>query len=146
MVQLLGSSKNVWGTMYEKAVNVGRPQPVWVYSLLTSLLLQDIYRYLAVNVTMCVILGLLVRSRILTESRSYSTPDRSGVVTIGARSHNSKIRAMEEHLATFAGGMFGLGSRLLSRTQDLLMGIELTESAVWAYRSTATGLMPEISE
>lgn len=42
--------------------------------------------------------------------------------------------------------MFGLGSRLLSRTKDLLMAIELTESAVWAYRSTATGLMPEISE
>lgn len=53
---------------------------------------------------------------------------------------------MQEHLATFAGGMFALGSQLLSRSQDLLMGAELTESAVWAYRSTATGLMPEISK
>lgn len=51
---------------------------------------------------------------------------------------------MTEHLATFAGGMFALGSRLLSRCDELMMGLELTESAVWAYRSTATGLMPEI--
>lgn len=53
---------------------------------------------------------------------------------------------MIEHLATFAGGMFALGSQLLSKAEDLLVASELTESAVWAYRNTATGLMPEISK
>jgi mannosyl-oligosaccharide alpha-1,2-mannosidase len=73
------------------------------------------------------------------------TPDRSGVVLLGSRARGSPVRPVEEHLATFAGGMFGLGSQLLRRPADLHMAIELTESSYWAYRSTATGLMPEIS-
>ena len=42
--------------------------------------------------------------------------------------------------------MFALGSKLLGRKDDLATAAALTESAVWAYRSTATGLMPEISK
>ena len=61
-------------------------------------------------------------------------------------SHRARIRAVQEHLSCFAGGMFGLGGRLLGRKQDLATAIELTESAVWSYQSTATGVMPEIME
>ncbi|KAK9899350.1 glycoside hydrolase family 47 protein [Cystobasidium minutum MCA 4210] len=107
MVQLLGDPQNVWGTMYTRAV-------------------EDMYQFLAVNVTV--------------------TPDRSGLIILGDRSHGARTRPVQGHLTTFAGGMLALGSRLLSRAKDLLMGAELTESAVWAYRSTATGLMPEIME
>ena len=81
-----------------------------------------------------------------------STPDRDGLIIIGTRSAGpvntslSHLTPRQEHLATFAGGMFGLGGKLFGRERDLATAVELTESAVWAYQSTATGLMPEIMD
>ena len=49
-------------------------------------------------------------------------------------------------MATFTGGMFGLGSKIFDRKQDLAVAKELTDSAIWSYQSTATGLMPEIMD
>lgn len=77
---------------------------------------------------------------------SCSLPDRPGLVVIGSRVRGSTLKPQQEHLATFAGGMFGLGSKILGRKEDLATGMALTDSAVWSYASTATGLMAENSE
>lgn len=47
------------------------------------------------------------------------------------------------HLTCFAGGMFALGGVLFDRPEDVRTGAKLTDGCVWAYNSTATGIMPE---
>ncbi|KAF2723398.1 glycoside hydrolase family 47 protein [Polychaeton citri CBS 116435] len=47
------------------------------------------------------------------------------------------------HLTCFAGGMFALGGVLFDRPEDVEIGKKLTDGCVWAYNSTATGIMPE---
>ncbi|KAL7010200.1 hypothetical protein EMMF5_000220 [Cystobasidiomycetes sp. EMM_F5] len=70
--------------------------------------------------------------------------DRPGTVIIGSRPDRAPLKAEQQHLSTFAGGMFGLGSQLLQDPDQMSLAVELTDSAIWAYQSTATGLMPEI--
>ncbi|KAJ8115384.1 hypothetical protein ONZ43_g4678 [Nemania bipapillata] len=47
------------------------------------------------------------------------------------------------HLTCFIGGMFGLGGKIFEVPTDVEIGKKLTEGCVWAYESTATGIMPE---
>ncbi|EXJ94707.1 hypothetical protein A1O1_03104 [Capronia coronata CBS 617.96] len=47
------------------------------------------------------------------------------------------------HLGCFAGGMFALGAKLFDLPEDMHLAEKLTESCVWAYGSTAVGIMPE---
>ncbi|KAF2427666.1 seven-hairpin glycosidase [Tothia fuscella] len=47
------------------------------------------------------------------------------------------------HLTCFAGGMFAMGAKLFDRKEDLDIAAKLTDGCVWAYESTATGIMPE---
>ncbi|KAG5991184.1 hypothetical protein E4U54_003929 [Claviceps lovelessii] len=47
------------------------------------------------------------------------------------------------HLTCFIGGMYALGGKLFGREKDLKYAEKLTNGCVWAYQSTATGLMPE---
>lgn len=49
-----------------------------------------------------------------------------------------------DHLQCFSGGMFALASKVFNRPQDLVIGEKLTKGCVWAYKSTASGVMPEI--
>ena len=49
-----------------------------------------------------------------------------------------------EHLTCFAGGMLGLGSRLLDRPEDLTVGDAFTRTCYHIGASTASGLQPEI--
>lgn len=51
--------------------------------------------------------------------------------------------AASSHLACFVGGMFGLGSKIFNRPDDLELAKKLTNGCIWAYESTATGIMPE---
>jgi mannosyl-oligosaccharide alpha-1,2-mannosidase len=39
--------------------------------------------------------------------------------------------------------MLGIGSRIFSRPDDIDIAQRLTEGCIWAYNSTATGVMPE---
>ncbi|KAK0538717.1 hypothetical protein OC834_000309 [Tilletia horrida] len=49
-----------------------------------------------------------------------------------------------EHLSSFAGGMLGLGSKLLpERASDLELAIRYSETCYWAYNSSTTGIGPE---
>ncbi|KAF6835407.1 class i alpha-mannosidase 1a [Colletotrichum musicola] len=47
------------------------------------------------------------------------------------------------HLTCFIGGMFGLGSKIFDRPEDLEIGKRLTDGCVWAYESMPSGIMPE---
>ena len=49
-----------------------------------------------------------------------------------------------QHLACFVGGMIGIGAKTFDRPQDLETAKQLTDGCVWAYESTASGIMPEI--
>ncbi|CAH7673567.1 glycoside hydrolase [Phakopsora pachyrhizi] len=53
------------------------------------------------------------------------------------------FRPSLDHLACFAGGMIGMGSKLLDRKDYLDLAIDHTDSCVWAYESTKTGVAPE---
>ena len=48
-----------------------------------------------------------------------------------------------EHLSCFAGGLYGLSSRLFGNEEDLEIGKALTNGCVWAYRTGPLGIMAE---
>ncbi|KAK4033265.1 glycoside hydrolase [Parachaetomium inaequale] len=48
-----------------------------------------------------------------------------------------------EHLACFVGGTFALAGRLFQSEEDVEVGARLTRGCVYAYKSFATGMMPE---
>lgn len=65
----------------------------------------------------------------------------------GSRQQQREIDygARGQHLTCFAGGMVGIASRIFpSRSADLETALALTEACVWAYRSTASGIGPEV--
>ncbi|KZF21936.1 glycoside hydrolase family 47 protein [Xylona heveae TC161] len=47
------------------------------------------------------------------------------------------------HLTCFVGGMFAIGAKIFERPEDFEIAKKLTDGCVWAYESTATGIMPE---
>ncbi|KAI0838448.1 glycoside hydrolase family 47 protein [Hypoxylon sp. FL0890] len=47
------------------------------------------------------------------------------------------------HLTCFIGGMFGMGGKIFEVPEDVEIGKRLTDGCVWAYESTASGIMPE---
>lgn len=56
---------------------------------------------------------------------------------------NIQLDPEGQHLTCFAGGMFAIGARIFDRPEDLEIAAKLTDGCVWAYESTATGIMPE---
>lgn len=58
----------------------------------------------------------------------------------------NQFSSVASHLVCFVGGMFGLGAKLFDRPQDMDIAKKLTDGCVWAYESTATGIMPESFE
>ncbi|KAI1500817.1 glycoside hydrolase family 47 protein [Biscogniauxia marginata] len=49
-----------------------------------------------------------------------------------------------QHLACFAGGMFGLGGKLFGIKEHVHIGEKITRGCFWAYDAMNTGIMPEI--
>lgn len=47
------------------------------------------------------------------------------------------------HLVCFVGGMLAMGAKVFNRPKDLDIAAKLTDGCVWAYESTASGIMPE---
>lgn len=47
------------------------------------------------------------------------------------------------HLTCFIGAVVGLGAKIFNRPDELSLAEKLTDGCVWAYESTATGIMPE---
>jgi mannosyl-oligosaccharide alpha-1,2-mannosidase len=48
-----------------------------------------------------------------------------------------------QHLSCFAGGMFALAAKLFDMPEDIETARKLVNGCFWAYKQTATGLMPE---
>lgn len=49
-----------------------------------------------------------------------------------------------QHLACFAGGMIGIGSKVFDRPEELSIARKLVDGCLWAYESMPTGIMPEV--
>ncbi|GAW13559.1 hypothetical protein ANO14919_029460 [Xylariales sp. No.14919] len=65
------------------------------------------------------------------------------VTTHGEPEIDAKTQYEVTHLTCFVGGMFGMGGKIFEVPADVEIGEKLTEGCVWAYESTATGIMPE---
>ena len=68
------------------------------------------------------------------------------VPTRNAAKPSSKETYEGTHLSCFAGGMFALGAKVFGMEEDLEIARKLTDGCIWAYDSTATGIMPETFE
>lgn len=76
------------------------------------------------------------------------TPTGADILFGGdARAHPNGIvqEPRAQHLTCFAGGMFALGGRLLSKPEHVEIGRKLTDGCVWAYQNGPRGVMPEIA-
>jgi mannosyl-oligosaccharide alpha-1,2-mannosidase len=49
-----------------------------------------------------------------------------------------------QHLTCFLGGLYGIGSRIFDRPEDLVVAKKLVDGCVWAYESAPNGIAPEI--
>ncbi|RGP69847.1 mannosyl-oligosaccharide alpha-1,2-mannosidase [Fusarium longipes] len=68
----------------------------------------------------------------------------TGKLTTSSRGDSEWKKSYEmTHLTCFLGGMYGLGGKIFGRDGDIDKAKKLTDGCVWAYQSTATGLMPE---
>ena len=69
----------------------------------------------------------------------------SGEARVGPATNISGVEhvAKTQHQACFAGGMFGLGSKLFNVEEHLELGEKLTHGCSWAYGQFASGLMAE---
>lgn len=65
------------------------------------------------------------------------------LITSGEPEIDAKKQYEVTHLTCFIGGMFGMGGKIFEIPADVEIGKKLTEGCVWAYESTATGIMPE---
>ncbi|KAF2187279.1 glycoside hydrolase family 47 protein [Zopfia rhizophila CBS 207.26] len=54
-----------------------------------------------------------------------------------------KLQPEGQHLACFAGGMVGIGSKIFERPDELDIARKLVDGCIWAYDSMPTGIMPE---
>lgn len=68
----------------------------------------------------------------------------SGSVSVDRTSRNVTLDPKAQHLACFTGGMVGIGAKLFDSHDDMLLARKLVDGCIWAYNSTATGIMPEI--
>ncbi|KAH7154927.1 glycosyl hydrolase family 47-domain-containing protein [Dactylonectria estremocensis] len=67
-------------------------------------------------------------------------------ISIEGRARNKVVTTYElAHLTCFIGGMYGLGGKIFGRPKDVETAKQLTDACVWAYQSTATGIMPEFA-
>ncbi|TNY21998.1 glycoside hydrolase [Rhodotorula diobovata] len=66
-------------------------------------------------------------------------PGREDLTLVGSV-NLGKWQPSLQHLTCFAGGMLGLGARLLNRPHDLDTAINVTNACAWTYESSKTGI------
>ncbi|EKD21179.1 uncharacterized protein L3040_000782 [Drepanopeziza brunnea f. sp. 'multigermtubi'] len=101
--------------------------------------------------------GLLAQPRTMYENfidvakqhmffRAYN-PDNLKVKFSGeVRASDGEVSMFPraQHLTCFVGGMVGLASKIFERPADLEVAEELTKGCIWAYDTSANGIMPEV--
>jgi mannosyl-oligosaccharide alpha-1,2-mannosidase len=88
-----------------------------------------------------------VRKHMLYRPMIPGDPDIlfSGALNIYSmtRPEDRELTTEVEHLTCFIGGMVGMGAKIFGIHGDLEIARKLTDGCVWAYESTATGIMAE---
>ncbi|EXJ75307.1 uncharacterized protein A1O5_02003 [Cladophialophora psammophila CBS 110553] len=76
------------------------------------------------------------------------TPTNEDILMAGTlksfRPGHTELIPQTQHLACFAGGMFALAAKLFSSPEDLETADRLVHGCIWAYKQTATAIMPEM--
>ena len=67
----------------------------------------------------------------------------TGIATRHEGAEDILLEPRVEHLACFAGGLFGIASKIFNEPEDLEIGKQLTQGCIWAYQHSPTGIMPE---
>ncbi|KAJ5770821.1 uncharacterized protein N7511_002872 [Penicillium nucicola] len=67
----------------------------------------------------------------------------AGNIRFDPESGRETFEYQTEHLKCFLGGMIALGSRALSRPDDLPIAQKLVNGCIWTYNLMPTGIMPE---
>ncbi|KAI1486362.1 glycosyl hydrolase family 47-domain-containing protein [Biscogniauxia mediterranea] len=102
--------------------------------------LEPKYRTLHVKTTEAVKKWLLYRP-MLPDDRDIRFTSK--MITKGEPEIDAMIEYEVTHLTCFIGGMFGVGGKIFDIPEDVELGKKLTDGCVWAYESTASGIMPE---
>jgi mannosyl-oligosaccharide alpha-1,2-mannosidase len=113
---LLGGLNSQYESMYTEAIDVIRE--------------KLLYRPMTKDGRDVLFAGTLKTSGLTAENSSSTSP-------------GEKMQYEAQHLTCFAGGMFALGSKIFGIKGDLDIAWKLTDGCIWAYESTATGIMPE---
>lgn len=50
-----------------------------------------------------------------------------------------------QHLGCYTGGMYALGGKIFENNDHVKIGRKLTDTCVWAYKTSPSGIMPEVS-
>jgi mannosyl-oligosaccharide alpha-1,2-mannosidase len=83
---------------------------------------------------------LVYRIMIPNEKRELLA---AGDLTVSPYTAEPYMKPEVTHLTCFVGGMFAMGAKIFDRPADLEIAAKLTDGCVWAYESTATGIMAE---
>ena len=84
---------------------------------------------------------LLFRPMIPDEKRDLRFSSKINFPS--SSSQPPRVKHEAPHLTCFLGGMYALGGRIFGRADDVDIGAKLTDGCVWAYESTASGVMSE---
>ncbi|KAJ4291142.1 hypothetical protein N0V90_010340 [Kalmusia sp. IMI 367209] len=72
-------------------------------------------------------------------------PDMLGTGFVRSEEGKAYLNPEFQHLSCYAGGMFALGGKLFEKSEHVSIGRKLTDTCVWAYKSSPAGIMPEVS-
>ncbi|TLS24539.1 hypothetical protein PpBr36_08258 [Pyricularia pennisetigena] len=112
------------------------------YILLGGLVEQ--YKKLHENAVAAIKKHLLYRPMTKQEDRSLLFS-----AAVNARGYGKDMSLTYQyevtHLTCFLGGMFAMGGKIFQSEEDVAIGAQLADGCVWAYESTASGIMPENS-
>lgn len=102
--------------------------------------LEDKYRTMYETFADANTKNLLFRPMIPEEKRHIL---HAAKAKVNNKDMSFKLTLEGTHLTCFAGGMYALGAKAFGRESDMDIARKLTDGCVWAYESTATGIMPE---
>ena len=102
--------------------------------------LEDKYRTMYEMAADSTTKNLLYRPMIPDENRHVLN---AGLVKVSGKDNKMDFQPEGTHLTCFAGGMYAVGAKIFNRDEDMDIAWKLTDGCVWAYESTATGIMPE---
>ncbi|GME32501.1 Class i alpha-mannosidase protein [Neofusicoccum parvum] len=88
-------------------------------------------------------------ARVMKEHMFYRPVARAegDMLVVGdvvAEEGGVRLDPKNQHLACFAGGMFGIAGKMFDNPDDVEVGRKLTEGCLWAYETNPNGIMPEV--